>query len=72
MLEQGVIDPSDSPWSSPIVLVKKKDGTYRFCVDFRKLNGVTIKDAYSIALESLGGARYNGLSKWILESGPYT
>ena len=46
MLEQGVIETSVSPWSSPIV-VKKQGGTYRFCVDFRKLSGVTIKDAYS-------------------------
>ena len=45
MLEMQVIEPSESPYASPIVLVKKKDGTNRFCVDFRKLNRITIFDA---------------------------
>ena len=45
MLERGLIRPSTSPWSSPIVLAPKKDGNYRFCVDFRRVNSVTKKDA---------------------------
>ena len=63
MLEQGVISPSDSPWASPVVLVQKKDGSKRFCVDYRKLNEATVKDAYPLprideSLEALGGAQW--------------
>ena len=60
MLETDVIEPSNSPWASPIVLVKKRDGSWRFCIDFRKLNDVTRKDAYHIPqvfdlIDSLSG-----------------
>ena len=47
-LEQGVIEPASSPWASNIVLVRKKDGSYRCCVDYRRLNSVTRKDAYPL------------------------
>ena len=63
MLERGIIRASNSPWSSPIVLAPKKDGDYRFCVDFRRVNSVTKKDAHPMPrideiLDQLGGARY--------------
>ena len=48
MEKQGVIKPSTSPWSSPIVLVPKKDGSLRFCIDYRKLNSVTKKNVYPL------------------------
>lgn len=63
MLANGIIEPSKSPWSSPIVLVKKSSGQYRFCIDFRKVNQVTEKDAYPLPqinsiLEKLKEAKY--------------
>ena len=63
MLDQDLIRPSDSPWASPIVLVTKKDGTTRFCIDYRKLNDVTRKDAFPLprideSLDTLAGAKY--------------
>lgn len=48
MLSLDVIEPCESPWSSPVLIVGKKDGNPRFCLDSRKLNSVTIKDAYSL------------------------
>ena len=50
MLDEGIIRPSTSPWASPIHLVPKKCGDLRFCVDYRKLNSVTIKDSYLLPL----------------------
>lgn len=63
MLEMDIIEPSKSSWSSPVLLVPKKDKSYRFCVDYRALNAVTRKDAYplpyvSAILDRLRGAKY--------------
>ena len=48
MLEAGIVSPSSSPWSSPIVIVPKKDGTQRICIDYRKLNKTLVKDSYPL------------------------
>ena len=63
MLDKGVIVPSKSPYSSPFVMVLKKDGTNRTCIDYRKLNEITTKDAYPLprlgqTLVALQGAGY--------------
>jgi len=62
MLETGIIKPSYSPWSSPVCMAKKKDGSFRFCINYRRLNAVTEKDAYPVphvkdALHSFHGAK---------------
>ncbi len=63
MQQIGVIQPSKSPWASPVVIVRKKDVSHRFCVDFRELNGVTRKDTFPLPrvddlLDQLGSSHY--------------
>lgn len=62
LLEHNIIEESHSPWSALVVLVRKKDGTHQFCVDYRRLNDVTIKDSHPLprvddTLDRLSGAR---------------
>ena len=63
MLDKNVIKPSTSPWASPILLVKKPNGTNRFCIDFRGVNKITTKDSHPLpriddTLDALHGAKY--------------
>ncbi|GBN81789.1 Retrovirus-related Pol polyprotein from transposon 297, partial [Araneus ventricosus] len=63
MVDNGIIEESSGPWASPIVLVKKKDGSTRFCVDYRKLNEITKKDSYLLppiddTLDALNGSQW--------------
>ena len=72
MLERGVIQHSHSPWASPIVLVAKKDGTMRFCVDYRRLNAASKKDVHPLPRidETLGSlANHQYFSTLDLASG---
>ncbi|CAF4271774.1 unnamed protein product [Rotaria magnacalcarata] len=63
MLNEGIIEPCNSPYAAPITLQPKKDGSLRFSVDFRELNGVTVRDFYPIpridhTLDQLQHAKY--------------
>ena len=63
MLDAGVVQPSNSPWCNTVVLVRKKDRSLRFCIDFRRLNALTIKDSHPLpciceTLESLARAAH--------------
>jgi hypothetical protein len=72
MMDKGYIHPNVSPWGSPVLFVKKKDGTLRLCIDYRQLNKVTIKNKYPLPriddlFDQLGGASI--FSKIDLRSG---
>ena len=72
MLQQGIIEPAVSGWTSNVVLVRKKDGSLRFCIDYRRLNEASQKDAYPLPridtyLDAMNGATW--FSTFNLRSG---
>lgn len=63
MLLNGIIQPRNNPFSSPVLLVKKKDGSWRFCTDYRQLNSITVKNKYPLPtvdelIDGLQGAQW--------------
>ena len=69
MQRQGIISPSSSPWASPVVLVRKKDGILHFCIDSRQLNAVTKADVFPLPhiydlLDQLGKSNFYHTRPW--------
>ena len=63
LVAKGMVEQADSAWSSPVVLVKKKDDSWRLCIDYRRLNAATKRDAYPLpriddSLDALSGSVY--------------
>ena len=63
LVDDGLVEPSDSPWAAPIVVVRKPDGSIRLCVDYRKLNQITTRDAFPLprvddAIDAMHGCKY--------------
>lgn len=64
MLQNGIIQPRSSPYAAPVILVHKKDGSWKMCLDYRRLNDLIIKNKYSIPLidellDELNGAKWS-------------
>ena len=69
LVQRGMVEPADGAWSSPVVLVRKKDHSWQLCIDYRRLNTVTRKDAYPFpriddSLDALAGSMYFSTQIW--------